>query len=172
MVKNPPGGVAGTKSPPPEKQLGGFIAKFTPEIATLIRSARKRMREYLPQAVELMYDNYNFFVIGYGPSEKASEAIFSLAAHAKGVGLCFLHGAGLPDPKGLLRGSGNVVRNIRLESAATLDRADVRALMKLALERAKSPLHPKGVHRLIIKSVSAKQRPRRPVPSTSRGRLP
>src|SRR4029077_10291974 len=88
------------KTPSPEKQLAGFIAKFTPEIAALIRGARKKMRERLPQALELVYDNYNFFVIGYGPSEKASEAIFSLAAHAKGVSLCFLQGAGLPDPQG------------------------------------------------------------------------
>jgi hypothetical protein len=151
------------KTSSPEKQLAGFIAKFTPEIASLIRAARKTMRERIPQAVELVYDNYNFFVIGYGPSEKASEAIFSLAAQAKGVSLCFLHGASLPDPNGLLRGSGNVVRNIRLETAATLDRGDVRALMKTALERAKSPIDPQGAHRLIIKSVSAKQRPRRPV---------
>jgi hypothetical protein len=150
------------KTPAPEKQLAEFIAKFTPEIAALIRGARKKMREHLPQALELVYDNYNFFVIGYGPSERASEAIFSLAAQAKGVSLCFLQGAGLPDPDGLLRGSGKVVRNIRLETAATLDRADVRALMKTALERAMSPITPTGVHRLIIKSVSAKQRPRRP----------
>jgi hypothetical protein len=150
------------KTPPPEQQLAGFIAKFTPEMAARIRAARRKMRERLPQALELVYDNYNFFVIGYGPSEKASEAIFSLASHAKGVTLCFLHGAGLPDPKGLLKGSGTVVRNIRLETDETLDRADVRALMKVALERAKSPIDPKGVHRLIIKSVSAKQRPRRP----------
>jgi hypothetical protein len=151
------------KTPPPERQLAGFIAKFAPETAALIRAARGRMRERLPQALELVYDNYNFFVIGYGPSEKASEAIFSLAAQAKGVSLCFLQGAGLPDPKGLLKGSGNLVRNIRLETAATLDRADVRALLITALERAKAPLNPNGVHRLVIKSVSAKQRPRRPV---------
>ena len=151
------------KTQSPEKQLAGFIAKFTPAMAAFIREARKKMRERLPQAVELVYDNYNFFVIGYGPSEKASEAIFSLAAQAKGVNLCVLHGAGLPDPTGLLKGSGHVVRNIRLETAATLDRADVRTLMKTALDRAKSPMGPKGVHRLIIKSVSAKQRPRRPV---------
>jgi hypothetical protein len=149
------------KTPPPEKQLAGFIGKFSPGTARLIRGARKKMRERLPHAHELVYDNYNFFVIGYGPSEKASHAIFSLAAQAKGVSLCFLQGAGLPDPNGLLRGSGNVVRNIRLETAATLDRADVRALMKTALERAKWPIDSKGVHRLIIKSVSAKQRPRR-----------
>ena len=124
------------------------------------------MRQRLPHALELVYDNYNFFVIGYGPSERASEAIFSLAAQAKGVSVCFLHGAGLPDPNGLLKGSGNVVRNVQLETAATLDRADVRALMMTALDRSKPPIDPKGVHRLIIKSVSAKQRPRRPLVAT------
>ena len=132
-------------------------------MATLIRAARKKMRERIPHALELVYDNYNFFVIGYGPSEKASEAIFSLAAQAKGLSLCFLQGATLPEPKQLLRGSGNVVRNIRLETVDTLDEPAVRALMKTALERAKAPIPPTGVHRLIIKSVSAKQRPRRPV---------
>jgi hypothetical protein len=60
-------------TPSPEKQLAGFIAKFTTEVATLIRAARRKMRERLPRALELVYDNYNFFVIGYGPSEKASE---------------------------------------------------------------------------------------------------
>lgn len=156
------------KTSSPEKQLAGFVAKFAPEIATLIRGARRKMRERLPHAIELVYDNYNFFVIGYGPSEKASDAIFSIAAQAKGVSLCFLQGASLPDPKGLLRGSGNVVRNFRLESAATLDRADVRALMKTALERAKSPINPKVAHQLIIKSVSVKQRPRRPAVATKK----
>jgi len=149
------------KTPAPERQLAGFIAKFTPATAALIRGARRKMRERLPRAIELVYDNYNFFVIGYGPTERPSEAIFSIAAQAKGVSLCFLQGAGLPDPKGLLRGSGNLVRNIRLETAATLDQADVRALIRTALERAKAPMPPNGRHRLIIRSVSAKQRPRR-----------
>jgi hypothetical protein len=146
---------------PPEKQLAFFIAKFAPEVATLIRAARRKMRARLPQALELVYDNYNFFVIGYGPSERASEAIFSLAAQAKGVSLCFLQGAGLPDPNGLLKGSGNVVRNIRLETADTLDQAGVRSLMKAALDNARAPLTARSRHRLIIKSVSARQRPRR-----------
>jgi hypothetical protein len=149
-------------APTPEQQLAGFIGKFTPEIAALIRSARRKMRARLPGAVELVYDNYNFFVIGFGPSERPSEAIFSIAAQAKGVSLCFLQGAGLPDPKGLLRGSGRVVRNISLETAATLDRPEVQALIQAALERAKTPMDPKSVHRLVIRSVSAKQRPRRP----------
>jgi hypothetical protein len=159
-----------TTTASPEKQLAGFIAKFTPEMATFIRAARRKMRALLPNAVELVYDNYNFLVIGYGPGERPSDAIFSLAAQAKGVALCFLQGAGLPDPEGLLRGSGNVVRSIRLDSPATLDRADVRALVKTALARAKTPLEPGAKHRLVIRSVSAKQRPRRAAASSHRTR--
>jgi hypothetical protein len=148
-------------SPKPERQLSEFIEKFTPEMGKLIRAARAKMRGLMPHALELVYDNYNFFVIGYGPSEKAGDAIFSLAAQAKGLSLCFLQGAKLPDPHKLLRGSGNVVRNIRLESADALDDPEVRGLIDVALARAKSPMPADGHHRLIIKSVSTKQRPRR-----------
>jgi hypothetical protein len=144
----------------PERQLTEFIAKFTPEMGKLIRAARAKMRGFMPQALELVYDNYNFFVIGYGPTEKAGDAIFSLAAQAKGLSLCFLQGANLPDPHKLLRGSGNVVRNIRLESADALDDPKVRQLIDIALNRAKMPIPVDASHQLIIKSVSAKQRPR------------
>ena len=145
----------------PERQLTEFIAKFTPEMGRLIRAARAKMRGFIPQASELVYDNYNFFVIGYGPTDKAGDAIFSLAAQAKGLSLCFLQGAKLPDPHKLLRGSGNVVRSIRLGSADTLDEPNVRKLIDVALSRAESPIPIDARHRLIIKSVSAKQRPRR-----------
>jgi hypothetical protein len=137
-------------------------------MAALIRAARSKLRKRLPRALELVYDNYNFFVIGYGPTERPRDAIFSLAAQAKGLSLCFLQGAGLPDPKALLRGSGNVVRSIRLGSAAALTRPEVQALIAAALKRAKTPLPTDGRHRLIIKSVSAKQRPRRLAPTMPR----
>ena len=152
-----------TKAPSPQQQLAGFIEKFEPGMQALIRAARKRMRALLPTATEMVYDNYNFFVIGYGPGDRPSEAIFSLAAQAKGLSLCFLQGAGLPDPAGLLRGSGTRVRSIRLGRVEDLDQAEVRRLIDAALARARVPMRPDGDGRLIIRSVSAKQRPRRPV---------
>jgi hypothetical protein len=158
-------------TPESEQRLDEFIAKFTPEMGKLIRVARARMRALIPQALELVYDNYNFFVIGYGPNEKAADAIFSLAAQAKGLSLCFLQGAKLPDPHRLLRGSGNVVRNIRVESAATLDDPRVLQLIDVALMYAKQPIPVGGSHQLIVKSVSAKQRPRQvPVKKTTGAR--
>jgi hypothetical protein len=145
----------------PEKQLAEFIAKFTPAMGQRIRAARTKMRRLMPEALELVYDNYNFFVIGYGPNEKAGAAIFSLAAQAKGLSLCFLQGAKLQDPNRLLRGNGSVVRSIRLESADVLDDPKVRQLIDSALKLAKVPIPIEGRHQLIIKSISAKQRPRK-----------
>ena len=63
-------------------QLGTFIAKFNAGDRALIRSVRAAVRKKLPTAHELVYDNYNFFVIGYGPNERASDAVVSIAARA------------------------------------------------------------------------------------------
>jgi hypothetical protein len=121
------------------------------------------MRKRLPHAIELVYDNYNALACGFGPTEKASEASFSIAIYPKNVSLFFLHGSALPDPKGLLQGEGNVVRYIRLEDEDTLDRSDVKAMMATALKMAEVPMDKKTEYKLVIKSVSAKQRARRPL---------
>jgi hypothetical protein len=145
-----------------EEQLASFIAKFTPEVATLARSILAAMRARYPTAIELVYDNYNALAIGFGPSEKTSHAIFSVAVFPRWVSLFFLQGKQLPDPEGILQGSGNVARHIRLPSAGRLDELSVKNLMQEATARAAVPFSAHGAPRLIIKSISAKQRPRRP----------
>lgn len=144
----------------PAAQLRSFIAKFDPENQSLIRAARRILKKRLPTATELVYDNYNFFVIGYSPTSRPSDSVLSIAAGANGVGLCFIRGAKLADPKKLLQGSGNQTRFIRLESAAVLERREVKALIAAALAEA-DPMPKAGAGKTIIRSVSAKQRPRR-----------
>jgi hypothetical protein len=142
-------------------QLNAFISKFDAQDQRLIRAVRAAMRKRLPTAYELVYDNYNFFVIGYSASERPSDAIFSIAARANAVSLCFLHGAKLPDPKKLLQGAGTQTRFIRLDSANRFRHPEVEALVAAAVARAKAPLPATGRGKLIIRSISAKQRPRR-----------
>jgi hypothetical protein len=152
----------------PEAQLDGFLDAFTPEISAFARVALAKMRKRLPNAVEIVYDNYNALACGFAPSERTSDAIFSVAVFPKNVSLFFLQGAALSDPKSLLQGEGNVVRYIRLEDEKTLDRADVKAMMATALKMAKVPMDKKAEYKLVIKSVSAKQRPRRPAPAPAK----
>ena len=149
------------KNETPEQQLATFLAKYSPEIASAAETIRAKMRKLYPTALELVYDNYNALVIGYGATERASDAIFSIALYPRWVTLFFLHGVGLSDPQKILKGGGSVVRQIRLDSIAMLDDPAVRALMKEAVSRAAVPFDPKGTHRLILRAVSAKQRPRR-----------
>lgn len=146
----------------PSAQLAGFIAKFDPALARMIRTGRRVLRTRFPTAIEIVYDNYNALAIGFASTEKTSDAIVSLACYARGINLYFVHGAKLRDPDRLLQGAGNQGRFVRLEGAATLDDPRVRALLEEAVTNAKTPLATTGRGCTVIKSVSAKQRPRRP----------
>jgi len=148
----------------PAQQLASFIAKFTPSMAKEGRAALARMRMLVPGATELVYDNWNGLVVGFGPSVRASDAVVSILITPTHVTLCFIQdGPSLPDPDGLLKGSGNVVRHLRLSSSRDLERPAVRALVKTAVARSDVPF-PKGKRRaLVVKSISPKQRPRRPL---------
>jgi Domain of unknown function (DU1801) len=145
----------------PNRQLAGFLSKFDAKNAALIRSVRKILRKRMPSANELVYDNYNFFVIGYCSTERPSDCIVSIAAAANGVGLSFYYGASLPDPHKVLLGGGSQNRFIRIESPATLARPEIQELIAAAIAQGKQPLPPSGKGRLIIRSISKKQKPRR-----------
>jgi hypothetical protein len=146
----------------PAKQWEAFLARFNPGIVSLVKAALALMRKRVPGAVEMVYDNYNALVIGFGPSERASEAVFSLAIYPNWVNLFFLRGASLDDPKRLLKGGGRVVRHIRLSSPALIDDPPVRDLMKRALALAPVSIDPRAKRRMVIRSISAKLRPRKP----------
>src|SRR5436190_532195 len=156
--------VASTESP--AKQLAGFVTKYDPAVGTLARATRVALRKRLPTAIELVYDNYQFLAIGFSATERASDCLVSLAISPKGVALSFYYGSSLPDPAGILLGSGNQNRYVRLESAATLALPAVEALIRAAADNAKNPLPAIGRGYTVIKSVSAKQRPRRPTGKT------
>ncbi len=153
-----------------EDQLAGFIDKFSPEMARAIRAVRAALRKRVPTANELVYDNYNFFVIGYSSTLRPSDSMMMLVADAHGIRLAFYYGSTLPDPRGILEGGGNQNRFIRLESASDLARAEVEALIRAAIAQGKAPLATSGRGTLVIRSISAKQRPRRLAASPSRKR--
>lgn len=150
---------AGTKS---ESEVIRFIDKFEPSLAKLVKSARSVLRKRYPTAIELVYDNYNALAIGYSTTDRTSDVIMSLAVYARGLNLYFMYGRSLNDPKKLLQGNGSQGAFVRLNSVANLDDAGVKALIKEAVLQAKPPLAKVGGGYTIVKSVSAKQRPRRP----------
>ena len=111
-------------------QLKSFLAKFAPAARAEMKAAHATMRKLLPGAVEMVYDNWNGLVIGFGPTERASEAVLSIVVLPDHVTLCFLQGKKLPDPQKLLRGEGNQVRHIRLSKPTDLNKRPIRNLSR------------------------------------------
>ena len=143
-----------------ESRLEAYIGRYSDETATLARSVLARMNQRLPGAVRLVYDNYNALVIGFGATEKTSGMVFSIAVYPRWVSLFFANGVQLDDPARLLKGAGRRVRHIVLRSEDMLEEPEIVALMEQAL--VLQPIDPAGAGRLVTKSVSANQRPRRP----------
>lgn len=145
-----------------EAQLESFIARYSDTVAGQLRVARAWMRARLPGAQELVYDNYNALAIGYSANDKVGGMVFSLAGYPRWISLFFARGAELDDPTGRLKGEGARIRHIVLTDPGLLEERDVAALMAQALAIATPPIDPHDAPRTVIKSVSAKQRPRRP----------
>jgi hypothetical protein len=150
------------KTASPQAQLNAFLSKYSVEMQALTKKVLAGMRRRVPGAVELVYDNYNALVIAFAATEHASDAILSIAAYPRWVNLFFAHGATLLDPKKILQGGGKAFRHVVLREAADLDDREIGALIKRALEAAPKPIDPGSRRRTVIKSISAKQRPRRP----------
>ncbi len=149
------------KTQSPESEIDSFLAKFNPDVEAEARAARKKLRAVMPGAIELVYDNYNALVFGFSPTERPSDAVLSIAVFPQWVTLCFLQGARLPDSKKLLKGGGNQVRHLRLAAASDLDKRDICSLMARTIKDSAKPFA-KAPGPTVIRSVSAKQRPRRP----------
>lgn len=145
-----------------EAELRTLIVKSTPKHLRLISAMRKSLQKRLPTANEVVYEYVNLgaVVISYSPSEQGHEGILAIRASSEGVKLYFNQGKDLPDPEKLLKGTSQT-RFIDIESATTLKRPPVTALIEKAIAHNRVPFAPEGRGAVIIRSTSARKRPQR-----------
>ena len=146
----------------PEPQIASFLARYSPAIEAQLKEARRRLRAFFPHGYELVFDNYNALVFGISPTERSSEALISVAGYHKWVTLFFQNGTALSDPSGLLEGQGKQVRSIRLTNPSQINEPEVEALISQAALLRQAALQAAPALVTIVKTVVAKQRPRRP----------
>jgi hypothetical protein len=134
-----------------DAELNAIIEQRPPEIARLTKACLAKLRKQLPGAAELVYDKKNSLVIGFCTADRAGNVINSIATYSKWINLFFFEGDTLPDPGGLLRGTGSMVRSIRITDAAELDRPAVRALISAAAACAEPPLDRKAKRKIVLR---------------------
>lgn len=139
-----------------EAQLRAFIDTIAPTQQRRTAALRKALRQRLPTACEIVYAYADSVVISYAANERGYEGVLSVRVSADEIKLYFNPGKGLPDPEKLLQGSAKLVRWIPLESAATLTRPAVAALIDAAIARSPTPFAKTGEGPVIIRSKTAR----------------
>jgi len=92
-----------------------------------------------PEAVEVVRLGDRAATYGLGP-KKMSEGYVYILPHTNWVNLGFYKGADLPDPDGLLEGTGKMLRHIKIRAAAEADNPKIHTLIEAALAERKQAL--------------------------------
>ncbi len=152
------------RQPSPDARFSALLARFPPGIVALVKRCLPKLRRAFPGCHELVYDYSNSLVVAFGMSDRGYEAIVAVAIFPRWVKLYF--DKSLPDPKGLLEGSGTKVRSVVLNAASELDRGDIKALIDAAIEHSGITFPRTGATRMVFKSEAKQRKPGR----TSRNR--
>jgi hypothetical protein len=126
MTSQPP-----ARAPGKETEVRALLQAFPPEVRAVALRARELLATEMPDAVEQVKAGWK--VIQYGATAKLKDQIIVIQPQATWVNLGFAHGAELPDPTGLLEGSGKGIRHVKLRTLKEVERPQVRALVKAEL---------------------------------------
>lgn len=122
----------------PPRALVKFLKPYDLEIRELALGLRALVLEEMAPCYENIYDAYSAVAMGYGASDRLRDGIFHIAVYSKHVNLGFNHGATMDDPKGILQGSGNQIRHIKIKTPADITRPEIRAYVRRARKKALS----------------------------------
>ena len=121
---------------PPPPELIKFLSPYDRAVQKLALRLRSLVLEEMAPCFENIYDAYSAVAIGYGSSDRLQDGVFHIAVYGNHVNLGFNHGATLEDPLGILKGKGNRIRHITINSAADLEKPEIRSYVRRAHEVA------------------------------------
>jgi hypothetical protein len=114
-------------------EVAQFLVPYSPEISDLAWKLRALVLEVFPDAIELLDPPAK--LIGYGFDRGYKGLVCGIALHKAHVNLMFAQGTELPDPAGLLAGTGKRARHVKVQQPGDVDRPAVRALLEAAVAR-------------------------------------
>jgi hypothetical protein len=108
-----------------------LLAGYSAEVRAVAEAARGLVREVLPGATEQV--DMPARLIGYGTGPRMRDLVCTIMPQRGWVNLGFYRGTALPDPAGLLTGTGKVHRHVKLRTPADVADPALRALLEAAV---------------------------------------
>jgi hypothetical protein len=108
------------------------LASHTPAVQAAARALEALIRAELPTVV-VDYDPGNG-LLAFGTSMKMRDLLFALIPHSGWVNLQLAHGALLPNPHGLIEGTGKKIRHVKIRSAELAQDSRIAAIIRSEIE--------------------------------------
>jgi len=106
-----------------------FLAAYDPQVQNVCFQLRQLVKELLPDSEEILYEGWKNISYGKGASRSDKDLIVYIAPFKDSVNLGFFRGAILPDPKSLLKGTGKMLRHVKVKSMEDANLDDVKELV-------------------------------------------
>lgn len=113
-----------------------YLEQKEAALVALFEDARQFLLELHPEANEILYRTHALTAV-FSLSERLSDAYCMLPIYTKHCNLGFNKGTLLPDPHGLLTGTGNLIRHIDIQRPEDYRNKRVKDLVRAAVQLAK-----------------------------------
>src|SRR5215468_1138517 len=122
-----------------DRQLLGYLAAYNPHVSDLTLALREVVLEEAPDAVESISRGYAL-AIGFSFTGKPlKDGFCHVVAYETHVNLGFNRGALLPDPSGILAGTGKLIRHLTIRNQNELEHPAIRRYLQAAIEQVERP---------------------------------
>ncbi len=115
-------------------KLMGFIQPYDKRIQELTIQLRDYVVNLVPEANELIWDNYNAVAMAYSKSEKLKDAFCHISVYAKHVNFGFNRGTELKHNSVKLEGKGKLIRHISLTAFESFPKEAMEKMIWDAVE--------------------------------------
>ena len=111
-----------------------LLRGYDPEVRDLALGARELILRLAPEACEKVYVGWK--TIGYSRAGGMKDQFCAIGPQGTYVSLYFNRGADLPDPSGLLEGTGKKMRHVNIRAAREIRSKPLASLIKAAARLA------------------------------------
>jgi hypothetical protein len=116
-----------------QRDVDRLLADRNPDIQAIAGALRTVIRTQLPGVVEQV--DFGDKLIAFGHSMKMRDLLFAVIPHTAHVNLQLADGIDLPDPTGIVEGTGKRIRHVKVRSVGDANRDDIQALVRAQIER-------------------------------------
>jgi len=120
-----------------EPRVDDLLAGHREDVAGVFLALRELVREVIPDATEQVDLPDRVLAFGFGPTGgvRMSGVAVGLIPHSAHVNVQLFDGAELPDPSGIVEGTGKRIRHVKCRYLTDVERPALRAILVAQAER-------------------------------------